>query len=161
MNEKMRVNLSEILPIIEEQLAEGKTVSFSPNGISMQPMLYAGRDSVTLTYPPQKLKKYDLPLYRRTSGQFVLHRVVKVSKDGSYVMCGDNQQARENGIKHEQIIGIVTEFTRNRKSYTCKNPIYHIYCRIHVKKQYIYGLYLRGKRKISLIIKKILTDKDD
>ena len=56
--------------------------------------------------------------------------------------------------------GIVSEFTRNGKSYTSKNPIYHIYCRIHVKKQYIYGLYLRGKRKISLIIKKILTDKD-
>lgn len=148
MNEKMRVNLAELLPIIEEQLNEGKEVCFSPNGVSMMPMLKAGRDSVFLSLPPEKLKKYDLPLYRRESGQFVLHRVVKVKKNGTYVMCGDNQYIREHNIKHNQIIGVVTSFVRKEKHISCKNPFYKIYCIVRVSSQYIRSLAKRLKRKL-------------
>lgn len=148
MNEKMRVNLSELLPIIEEQLNAGKEVCFSPNGTSMLPMLHPGRDSVFLKSPPSDLKKYDLPLYRRADGQFVLHRIVKVKKNGTYIMCGDNQFVREYGIKNNQIIGIVTGFVRNGKHTSCRNPIYRFYCSIRVKDRYLYGLAVRIKRKL-------------
>lgn len=148
MNEKMRVNLAELLPIIEEQLEEGREVCFSPNGESMLPMLKAGRDSVYLSLPPQKLRKYDLPLYRRESGQFVLHRVVKVKKNGEYVMCGDNQFVRENNIKHSQIVGVVTSFVRKGKRISCKNPVYLSYCIVHVFRQHVRCFVGRVKRKI-------------
>ena len=46
MNEKMRVDMAEILPIVEEQLQAGKEVCFSPNGISMLPFIEPGKDSV-------------------------------------------------------------------------------------------------------------------
>lgn len=148
MNEKMRVSLSELLPIIEEQLNAGKNVCFTPNGISMQPMLYQGRDSVILSPTPAVLKKYDLPLYRRDDGQFVLHRIVKVNKDGTYTLCGDNQYIRENGISHSQVIGLVTAFTRKDKRISCKNPIYRLYCFFRVQNRYLYGLTMRIKGRI-------------
>ena len=148
MNEKMRVNLAELLPIIEEQLAAGKEVCFSPNGISMLPMLVPGRDSVTLRAAPDKLKKYDLPLYRRENGKFVMHRVIKVKKDGTYVMCGDNQYGREPGIKHSQIIGTVVSFERRGRVISCKNPIYRLYCFIRVRERYLTGILVKMKRKI-------------
>ena len=148
MNEKMRVNLAELLPIIEEQLNAGKEVCFSPNGISMLPLLHPGRDSVVLQSPPPALKKYDLPLYRRETGQFVLHRVVKIAKNGTYTMCGDNQYAREHGIKNNQIIGIVTSIYRDGKAISCRNPIYRLYCSVRVKERYVYGLILKIGRKL-------------
>lgn len=149
MNEKMRVNLSELLPIIEEQLAVGKEVCFSPKGISMLPLLVPERDSVILRSPPEKLKKYDLPLYRRENGQFVLHRVVKVKKDGSYVMCGDNQFSRESGIKQSQIIGIVTSFYRNDRHIKSNNLLYKLYCICRVNEQKIHRLAVKIKQHIN------------
>lgn len=139
MNEKMRVNLAELLPIIDEQLQAGKEVCFSPNGISMLPMLRPARDSVILKAAGQRLKKYDLPMYRRDDGQFVLHRVVKIEKDGTYTMCGDNQYAREKGIKKHQIIGIVSGFYRDEQYISCNHILYKIYCILRVKERYFYG----------------------
>lgn len=154
MNERMRVNLCELLPIIEEQLAADNEVSFTPKGESMLPLLVPDRDAVVLKSPPLKLKKYDLPLYRRTGGQFVLHRVVKVEKDGSYTMCGDNQCVREKGIKHSQIVGVVTSFSRNGKTVNAKNIFYRIYCLLLVKYRRIQGLYSAFRRKAAKLAKK-------
>ena len=68
------------MPLIKECLAEGKTVKFSPRGTSMMPMIRQGVDSVILSAVPGKLKKFDLPLYQRKNGLFVLHRIVDVGE---------------------------------------------------------------------------------
>ena len=63
------VALEELMPLIRQQLEQGQPVKFSPQGTSMLPMLRQGRDSIVLSPVPAKLKKYDLPLYRRNNGQ--------------------------------------------------------------------------------------------
>lgn len=119
-------SLEELLPLIEECLAAGQSVSFSPRGISMLPMIVQGRDSVTLSRAPEKLKKFDIPLYRRKDGAFVLHRVVKAGD--TYTCMGDNQFKAETGIAHEQVIGIVTSFTRKGRAYSVSCAGYRLYC---------------------------------
>ena len=153
------VELNDLYPLIKEVLDNGGTFRFYPRGTSMEPLLHAGSDSIVLD-SVKDIAAGDVLFYKRKNGQFVLHRVVKVAKDGSYTMCGDNQYAREQGIKHSQIIGIVTEFNRNGKDISCKNPLYVFYCFIHVKKQYIYGIYARARKKIVRIIKKLIIDKE-
>ena len=74
------LTLDDMMPTIRQTLAQGKNVTFTPGGVSMLPMLRPNRDSVTLSPLPRQLKKYDLPLYRRNNGRYVLHRVVKVGK---------------------------------------------------------------------------------
>lgn len=128
--EKKRVTLVEMLPIIEETLAAGGTVKLPITGTSMLPLLVAGRDSVTLTAVSGPLKKFDLPLYRRKNGAFVLHRAVKVNTDGTYVMCGDNQWVKEPGICHEQLIGVVREIERNGKVFSAESKRYKLYVRV-------------------------------
>lgn len=127
MNEK-HVSLDSMMPLIQEALASGKSVQFSPRGISMEPMLRQGRDSVTLSPISAPLRKYDLPLYRRENGAYVLHRVI--SAGSSYTCIGDNQFVKETGIRQEQLIGIVTAFTRKGKTYPVTHPGYRIYCRL-------------------------------
>ena len=121
-------NLEEMLPLIEECLANGQSVKFSPRGISMLPLLRQGKDSVSLSKPPQKLKKFDIPLYRRKDGSFVLHRVVKVGE--TYTCIGDNQFIFEKGIEHDQIIALCTSVTRDGKTmsiYSMKWRLYAIF----------------------------------
>lgn len=131
-------------PIISEMLKEKGKVTFTVTGRSMQPMLYNRRDTVTLSKRVGKLKKFDLPFYRMDDGKFVLHRVVKVYKDGTYKCQGDNCWHFEDKIRDDQIIGIVTEFNRGGKQiFVDKSFGYWIYTRTwaffhHFKKYYKY-----------------------
>lgn len=121
------VRLDELMPLIREQLAAGASVRFSPHGTSMLPMLKDGRDQVILSPLPDKLRKYDLPLYQRENGQYVLHRIVKV-KDG-YTCMGDNQFVPEKGLRRDQMIAVVTCFVRKGKAYSTECLAYRAYCR--------------------------------
>lgn len=121
------IPLDELMPVIREELARGGQVRFAPRGVSMLPMLHQGRDTVTLSPLPEKLKKYDLPLYQRENGQYVIHRIVKVGD--TYTCMGDNQFVPEPGLKKEQMIALVTSFSRKGKEYAVDAWQYRLYCR--------------------------------
>ena len=127
---KNKVTMQELLPFIEEAFANNKTFTIPITGTSMRPLLICGRDTVTLRKNTDKLKKGDLPLYRRKDGTFVLHRVVGSDKNGNYIMCGDNQFLKECGIEESQIIGVVTEITRNGKAFSVDNSKYKLYVKL-------------------------------
>ena len=116
------------MPLIMERLAAGHNVKFSPRGISMLPMLRQGIDSVVLSPLPKKLKKYDLPLYQRKNGKYVLHRIVKAGD--TYTCIGDNQFQQEPGLEHGQMIALVTAFYRADKLHSVNEPGYKLYCRL-------------------------------
>lgn len=126
------VTLAELSPIMNEILKAGGDVSFTITGTSMLPMLYHRRDKVILVKPTSSLLKYDLPLYKRDNAQFVLHRIIKVKKDGNYIMCGDNQVVKEDFIRPDQIIGVVKGFYRKGRYYDVSDPIYRLYYHLWV-----------------------------
>ena len=119
--------LDNLMPLFRERLAAGQKVRFSPRGISMLPMLRQGIDTVTLSPLPEKLKKYDLPLYRRADGKYILHRIVEAGD--TYTCIGDNQFVYETGLYHGQMIALVTSFTRGGKEYSVTDWRYLLYCR--------------------------------
>lgn len=121
------VNLADIYPLLQEILSTGGSFSLTVTGTSMYPFILGGRDQVTLSPLPKKLKKNDLPLYRRVDGAFVLHRIVKVGKDGGYTMCGDHQWQLEKGIREEQMIALATAFVWKGRRFTDRNLIYRVY----------------------------------
>ena len=155
--ENKQIPLAELWPIMKEQLDDGKTVVFSPKGTSMLPIIRQGIDRVVLKKAPAELKKYDLPLYLRTNGQFVLHRVVKKNKNG-YVMCGDNQFRYEYGIKQNQILAIASGMYKGEKFISFESKENLRYCRKQVLKMRFYGVYVRIMRLGSRIKHKI-TDR--
>lgn len=123
-----QVRLEEWMPLIRETLAAGQSVEFSPRGTSMLPMLRQGVDRVVLSPLPERLQKYDLPLYQRDNGQYVLHRIVQV---GESITCmGDNQIDPEEGLGESQMIGLVTAFYRGNKKVSVADWRYRLYCRI-------------------------------
>lgn len=100
--------------LIEKYIAENGEMVITPVGVSMWPMLRYRRDTVYIVKPEGRLKKYDLPVYKRTDGKLVMHRVIEVHPD-SYTMCGDHQTVLEPGIKDSQIIAVVKGFYRDEK----------------------------------------------
>lgn len=122
-----KIQLEEIYPVVQDVLNSGGTFSLTITGSSMIPFLAGGRDQITLFPITDRLKKNDLPLYRRKSGQFVLHRVVKVCRDGTYSCCGDHQWTLENGLEKSQMIGIARSYVRKGKKFSDRNIFYRIY----------------------------------
>ena len=96
------VGLKEIWPVMKEVIDSDGEFTFGPQGVSMLPLIRQGQDQVVLV-KADSIKKGDAVFYQRDDGQFVLHRVVKVKKDG-YVMCGDNQYELEYGITDKHIL---------------------------------------------------------
>ena len=104
---------------------DGKLI-YTNKGNSMMPLIKEGRDLIVIEKPQGRLKKYDVPLYKRDSGQYVLHRIIKVRQD-DYVTCGDNRYNKEYGITDRHIIGVLTAVVRNGKKISVTDLHYKIY----------------------------------
>ena len=72
-NDQDMIKSTDIESILD---ADGVFVS-TTSGVSMYPMLRDRRDTIIVTRPKERLKKYDVALYRRGES-YVLHRVIKV-----------------------------------------------------------------------------------
>lgn len=137
------ISMDEMIPLIEEKLNEDGKVVFTPKGTSMLPTIVGDVDTVSLVKPKFPLAKYSISLYKRDDGGFVLHRVLK-RKGKTYVMRGDNQYAKEKGIREDQIVGVV-------KTYTHKGEVYEAYGpenKVYAKKRH--GKIDRRKRYLSI-----------
>lgn len=148
-----KVRLEELLPFIAERLAAGQDVRFTPRGISMCPMLRDGRDIVVISPVKGSLKKYDLPLYRREDGQFVLHRIIACGHN-EYTCIGDNQFVSEHGVRQEQMIGTVSAFVRNGRERSVTDLDYWLYCRLWHFSRPVRHLWRRGIGWIRRSLKK-------
>lgn len=115
------------MPLIREKLDSGNSIRIFPRGTSMLPMLRQGIDSVVLSPLPEKLNRFDLPLYQRTNGQYVLHRIVKCGQ--TYTCVGDNQFILEDGLQHGQMIAMVTCFYRGDRMIQTNSVGYRLYIR--------------------------------
>lgn len=105
---------------------DGKLV-YTNKGDSMMPLIKQDRDLLVISRKPKhRLKKYDVPLYKRDSGQYVLHRILKVRKN-DYVLCGDNRRNKEYGISDRHIIGVLTAVIRNGKEIKVTDKKYRLY----------------------------------
>lgn len=148
--------MSEIKSIEQAIAEEGKLV-LSTAGISMKPLLGNRRDTVIILPVSGRLKKYDVPLYRRGE-QCVLHRIVDVLPD-SYVICGDNCESYEYDITDDNIIGVLSAFYRKDKYYTVEDTWYKIYSVCVVKLFPIRKFLKRTRRILARIYRKISPKK--
>lgn len=123
----------------------------TPIGTSMMPLLRQRIDTVKLI-KPDHLSALDVVLYERLDGTYVLHRLIKIEKDGTYTMCGDNQYILEHGIKYDQIIGKMEGFYRGEKYIPVTDKDYLRY----VKKRMRSRKYRMLKSKLSRIYHKLI-----
>ena len=119
------------LKTIEQSLEEcGMAVTLT-KGTSMWPLFKEGKNQVILISAKERIpKNQDIVLYRAEDGRLILHRVMKVLPDGSFLLCGDHQWKLEEKVKKEQILAVAEEFYRKGKLIEENQIGYRLYKKI-------------------------------
>lgn len=109
----------------EEQLQAGETITCFTVGNSMEPLLYNRNTHVFVKKAEGNLHRNDIPLYKRPSGEYVLHRIIRVSEDHYYIR-GDNRNYLEK-VPKDWVFGVVTKIYRKGKYISVTDPGYRLY----------------------------------
>ncbi len=122
-------SMEELAPLITATVEAGGEFLLVTRGTSMRPLLRDGKDTAVLVKPPVTLRKGDVPLYRRDNGQYVLHRLMRVHKNGTFDAMGDNQTAAEKGIPTSAVIAVMTAVLQDNVRTDFDSPAYRKYQR--------------------------------
>ena len=99
---------------IEQYLQDLGYAIVPVTGTSMRPLLREGESRVQVVKTgDEPLKRGDIVLYRRNNGTWVLHRIIKVKNEHTFLVCGDHQWKLDEQIQKEQILAVVQGFFRN------------------------------------------------
>lgn len=136
----------------EEEIKKSGRIIYTNVGDSMMPYIKQGRDVLVISEVNGRLNKYDVPLYKRDSGQYVLHRILKV-RENDYVICGDNRWNKEYGITDRHIIGILTGVIRDGQEIPVTNRKYciyvHLWCDLFPVRAFILRVCQFVKRRLK------------
>lgn len=138
---------------IEEVLSScGKYVGPTV-GISMLPMLKNRRDTIFVLPKTERLQPLDVALYKRGDA-YILHRVLQQTDEG-YIIRGDNCYSDEN-VPENAVIGVLSEFFRKGKHYTCTDKKYLKYVHRRLKTYKLRRAFVHFKLACKNVVKKIL-----
>ncbi len=120
------IDTKSYLNALCDLIADGQTVSTIVTGDSMVPFLGSNRDTVYLSPLTSEPKKGDVVLFRRESGDFVLHRIRHVRLEG-YYLTGDRQTVIEGPVPKERILAQATSARRKGRLITDRSPVWIFY----------------------------------
>jgi hypothetical protein len=89
MSKQILINKEDIFKEISTIIAEGKAVTLTANGYSMNPFLFHLRDQITLgPWTDSDIRPGAVALVRDIKGNIVLHRIVS-RKGNEIILEGD------------------------------------------------------------------------
>jgi len=153
-------SIKELAPFIEEAIKNGKEVRITVTGYSMYPLLRSGTDDVVLKKHGE-LKKYDVVLFKRSDGNFIFHRIIKIKGD-VLTIAGDNETKKETPVLKSNVIAVMKCFYRGGKHHGVNEFWYKAYSRFWL---FIFPLrrvaarVLHSTAKLSRKIKGVLCHK--
>ena len=153
--EKRWIHSADLFFAIEELLAEGRQAVFTVTGMSMWPFLCHGRDQVVIeACDPGKIKKGDVVLIRTILGNYLLHRVTRVEKDG-FITTGDGNCFRDGKFPHSCLRAKAVFMIRKGKKIDCTSGKWKLIFRVWMELFPVRRFLLWGLRKISNIKNKL------
>ena len=116
------------LPIYAELLRSGRSISVTPKGGSMHPLLDGRSDSVALRprKPDEVPEKDALVYYRMNRGGEAVHRVWETGAD-HLVILGDGNLTKEYEVPVTSVYGVVTELCRKGRTFSVSDRSYRNY----------------------------------
>lgn len=114
-------------------ISEGRTVSLTVKGNSMNPFLVSMRDQMTLgPWKDEDIRKGCVALVKDTRGNHIIHRIIK--REGSKViLLGDGNIAQTETATMDNIIGIMYSMDRKGKTWTSEDRLWKLYSWIWMK----------------------------
>lgn len=115
---------------IRQMISEGKTVTITLKGNSMNPFIVHLRDQMTLgPWKDEEIRKGTVALVKDTYGNYLIHRIIK--REGNTVtLLGDGNVEQTETATLDNVIGIMHTLTRKGRTYTPKSLTWRIYSAI-------------------------------
>ncbi len=111
-------------------ISEGKTVTITVKGNSMNPFMVHLRDQMTLgPWKEEDIRKGTVALVRDIHGNHLIHRIIDVYPD-RVILLGDGNILQTETATRENIIGIMHAITRKGRTYTSRSLTWRVYSAI-------------------------------
>lgn len=136
-----------------EALETEESVAFLTTGASMRPLLRTHKDIVVIKKAVHPLQVGEVPLYKKAGvDKLVLHRIIDVKQDGTYITRGDNTYHKEI-VPQNDVVGVMVEIYRDGKYIDCSNSkAYKVYVRLN---KFFYPVRFVWKAKIRAALGRI------
>ena len=122
--------MPQLIETMRKTTASGGVFPMRVMGYSMNPTLGHARDTVYLVSKENRpAKPGEILFFMRPDGSGVLHRLIRILPDGSFLMNGDAQCWTET-IHSEQVIAVVSHFIRKGTDISCDGCLYRFYVRL-------------------------------
>lgn len=120
--------MNEKITPLEREILSGQPVVATTSGDSMEPLLFHQDTRVVIVKAEGVLQKGDLPVYKRPSGQFVMHRIIRTDQEAYYTR-GDHRCGLER-VPKEWVLGVVTEIYRKNHHFPVTSRKYRWYVKV-------------------------------
>ena len=112
---------------IRTLVSEGKTVTLTVKGNSMNPFIVHLRDRMTIgPWKDEDIRKGTVALVKDTRGSYVIHRIIKRDKD-RVVLLGDGNIGFTETATLDNVIGIMHNIDRKGRIWTPQSTLWRLY----------------------------------
>ena len=130
MTRTITIDKAIMMEEIRQLISEGKTVTITVKGNSMNPFVVHLRDQMILgPWKKEDIRKGTVALVRDTRGNHLIHRIIEVHPD-RVILLGDGNVKLTETATWDNIIGIMYSITRKGRTYTPQSMIWRIYSAI-------------------------------
>lgn len=131
------------------------TVKTRLDGVSMQPLIRKGRDTVTIAPLHRPLKRGDVVLFYRADGAYVVHRLRRITGE-TLVTLGDNCWREDAPIPARRVLGIAVQAQRGKRTFSLDTPLSRGLGRCWMACHGLRIMYRRGRGAILRRLKGII-----
>ena len=112
---------------IRTLVSEGKTVTLTVKGNSMNPFIVHLRDRMTIgPWKDEDIRKGTVALVKDTRGSYVIHRIIKRDKDRVVLLGAGNIGFTETATL-DNVIGIMHNIDRKGRIWTPQSTLWRLY----------------------------------
>lgn len=112
---------------IRRLVSEGKTVSITAKGYSMNPFIVHMRDQIVLgPWTSEQIRKGAVVLVKDVRGCYLIHRIIK-RQGGQLTLMGDGNIGSIETAKVQDIIALMHGVTKKGRTYSVKSLRWRLY----------------------------------
>lgn len=112
---------------ISRLISEGKTVSITAKGYSMNPFIVHMRDQITLgPWKDEQITKGAVVLAKDIKGRFIVHRIIRRDGD-TIILMGDGNIGITETAMALDVIGLMYSVTKKGRTYSVKSLRWRLY----------------------------------
>ena len=112
---------------ISRLISEGKTVTITAKGYSMNPFIVHLKDQITIgPWKDEQIKEGAVVLAKDTRGAYLIHRIIK--RDGARLtLMGDGNIGLTETARTSEVIGLMQSVTKKGRTYSVQSLRWRLY----------------------------------